>query len=266
MQSYFVQFFEKTSRNLSEPTIKTLIKIAEDIDKERGYGFEDLSTPITISEIITSIYEFNESPDVSIEHDEILVTTCHGAKGLEFRYVILIADGFSERRDQIESERRLFYVGMTRAKEKLIITKTSDSQFVREAEATPYPMRLPTIDLPQFIYYADMTPRDINLGDPDTQNKQEIIKNLHEGDCLLLKVSNWGNSWDIRTTDNIKIGALSRSKSQELIQKDIKPNSFLFKDGETTIRGIYRHIQNDPVTGEILQDWFVVIPQIRICR
>jgi ATP-dependent DNA helicase RecQ len=155
---------------------------------------------------------------------------------------------------------------MTRAKEKLIITRTSDSQFVREAEATPYPMRLPTIDLPQFIYYADMTPRDINLGDPDTQNKQEIIKNLHEGDRLLLKVSNWGNSWDIRTTDNIKIGALSRSKSQELIQKDIKPNSFLFKDGETTIRGIYRHIQNDPVTGEILQDWFVVIPQFRICR
>jgi len=266
VQSYVVQFFEKTSRNLSEPTVKTLIKIAEDIDKERGYGFEDLSTPITISEIITSIYEFNESPDVSIEHDEILVTTCHGAKGLEFRYVILIANGFSERKDQIESERRLFYVGMTRAKEKLIITRTSDCGFVREAQATPYPIRISTIDLPQFIYYADMTPKDINLGDPDTQNMQEIIKNLHEGDRLFLKVSYWGNSWDIRTKDNIKIGALSRSKSQELIQKGISPNSFVFRDGESTIRGIYRHIQTDPVTGEIMQDWFIVIPQIRICR
>jgi ATP-dependent DNA helicase RecQ len=111
-----------------------------------------------------------------------------------------------------------------------------------------------------------MNPRDINLGDPDTQNRQEIIKNLHEGDRLFLKVSYWGNSWDIRTKDNIKIGALSRSKSQELIQKGISPNSFVFRDGETTIRGIYRHIQTDPVTGEIMQDWFIVIPQIRICR
>ncbi|MFN9536358.1 MAG: hypothetical protein ACK59W_18580 [Pseudanabaena sp.] len=155
---------------------------------------------------------------------------------------------------------------MTRAKDKLIITRTSDSQFVREAEATPYPIRIPTIDLPQLIYYADMTPRGINIGDPDTQNRQEIIKKLHEGDRLLLRVSNWGNSWDIRTTDNIKIGALSRGESQELIQRVISPNSFVFRDGETTIRGIYRHIQTDPVTGEIMQDWFIVIPQIRICR
>ncbi len=266
VQSYFVQFFEKTSRNLSEPTVKTLIKIAEDIDKERGYGFEDLSIPITISEIITSIYEFNENPDVSIDEGSILVTSCHGAKGLEFRYVILIADGFSNRRDQIESERRLFYVGMTRTKEKLIITRTSDSQFVREAEATLYPIKISTIDLPQFIYYADMNPKDINLGDPDTQNQQEIIKNLHEGDRLVIRVSHWGNSWEIRTKDNIKIGALSRTKNQELIQKGIDPNSFVFRDGEATIRSIYRHIKTDPVTGEVMQDWFVVIPQIRICR
>jgi len=266
VQSYFVQFFEKTSRNLSESTVKTLIKIAEDIDKERGYGFEDLSIPITVSEIITSIYEFNENPDVSIDEGSILVTSCHGAKGLEFRYVILIADGFSNRRDQIESERRLFYVGMTRTKEKLIIARTSDSQFVREAEATLYPIKISTIDLPQFIYYADMNPKDINLGDPDTQNQQEIIKNLHEGDRLLIRVSHWGNSWEIRTKDNVKIGALSRTKNQELIQKGIDPNSFVFRDGEATIRGIYRHIKTDPVTGEVMQDWFVVIPQIRICR
>lgn len=82
----------------------------------------------------------------------------------------------------------------------------------------------------------------------------------------MLKITLMGNSWDIRTKDNIKIGALSRSKSQELIQKGVSPNNFVFRDGETTIRGIYRHIQTDPVTGEIMQDWFVVIPQIRICR
>jgi ATP-dependent DNA helicase RecQ len=49
-----------------------------------------------------------------------LVTTLHGAKGMEFRHV-LIADGGwrSERRG--EDERRLFYVGMTRARESLTL-------------------------------------------------------------------------------------------------------------------------------------------------
>ena len=73
--------------------------------------------------------------------------TLHAAKGLEFHTVFLI--GANEGRipyqkaktdEQIEEERRLFYVGMTRAREELKITyvKTkngkdvSPSRFVDE--------------------------------------------------------------------------------------------------------------------------------------
>jgi DNA helicase-2/ATP-dependent DNA helicase PcrA len=60
--------------------------------------------------------------------------TIHSAKGLEFEHVILAGaeEGiFPHSRtlfesDQLEEERRLFYVAMTRAKKKLIITRAKE--------------------------------------------------------------------------------------------------------------------------------------------
>lgn len=60
--------------------------------------------------------------------------TIHSAKGLEFDHVIIAGaeEGiFPHSRtlfesDQLEEERRLFYVAMTRAKKKLIITRANE--------------------------------------------------------------------------------------------------------------------------------------------
>ena len=64
--------------------------------------------------------------------DAVLLTTLHAAKGLEFPVVFLcgVNDGLiplkgtSDAKVDIEEERRLFYVGLTRAKEELICTYT----------------------------------------------------------------------------------------------------------------------------------------------
>jgi len=267
VKARFKNFFEKNNRSLSEPTVKTLVKIAEDIDKERGYGSENLSTQIAVSEIITSIYEFNESPDISIDPDAVLVTSCHGAKGLEFKYVILIADGFSYRQDKIESERRLFYVATTRAKEKLILTHSQNSRFVQEAEVTPYTIENISIDPPQFVFYADLTPRDVNLsfvGSTDN-HRQETIKHLKEGDLIDLRATAAGNNWTIRSNNQV-IGLLSNRAVADLRNRDINPGNFAFRRGEVTVRNVYRHVETDEITGEILDAWYVIIPQIRICR
>lgn len=267
VKARFENFFEKNNRSISEPTVKSLIKIAEDIDKERGYGSENLSTQIAVSEIITSIYEFNESPDIAIDPDAVLVTSCHGAKGLEFKYVILIADGFAYRQDKIESERRLFYVAMTRAKEKLISTHSQDSRFVQESEATPYPIENVSIDPPQFIFYADLNPKDINLsfsGSTDKRN-QEIIKQLKEGDLIDLRATTAGNNWTIRSNNQV-IGLLSNRAVADLRNRNINPGRFAFQQGEVTVRNVYRHLKTDEVNGDILEDWYVIIPQIRVCR
>lgn len=79
----------------------------------------------------------------------VLVTTCHGAKGLEFQNVILPGDGFSTNIKEIESERRLFYVAMTRVKEELTICTTKQSQFVNETGAVPERLTVKTDSLPE---------------------------------------------------------------------------------------------------------------------
>ena len=64
--------------------------------------------------------------------NRIVLMTLHGAKGLEFPYVYLsgMEDGlfpgsmsiFSDDKDAIEEERRLCYVGITRAEKRAALT------------------------------------------------------------------------------------------------------------------------------------------------
>lgn len=72
--------------------------------------------------------------------DGVNLMTFHGAKGLEFRIVILIGvnEGIiplvhGRGEENLEEERRLFYVGLTRAKEELIlVTSKEPSRFLKE--------------------------------------------------------------------------------------------------------------------------------------
>lgn len=60
------------------------------------------------------------------EQDAVKLMTVHGSKGLEFDTVIVagLNQGvFPSKRGDIEEERRLFYVAVTRAKNRLILTR-----------------------------------------------------------------------------------------------------------------------------------------------
>jgi ATP-dependent exoDNAse (exonuclease V) beta subunit len=85
--------------------------------------------------------------------DAVRLMTLHSAKGLEFRFVYLagVEEGTLPHAavidaGSVDEERRLFYVGMTRAKERLYLTSAEDlggkrkwkvSQFVLEALDLP---------------------------------------------------------------------------------------------------------------------------------
>jgi DNA helicase-2/ATP-dependent DNA helicase PcrA len=74
----------------------------------------------------------NEEKKDKKETNSIKLMTVHAAKGLEFKYVFItgLEDGLfpHERRNENETnedreeERRLFYVALTRAKEKLFLS------------------------------------------------------------------------------------------------------------------------------------------------
>ncbi len=116
------------------------------------------------------------------------------------------------------------------------------------------------------MLYGDYTPGDVHLGYAATKNQQTIIKNLCEGSFLQLKANQFGDGWIIRIQQGQEIGKLSRRGTEELAKKGICPGQFQFQSGEVTVRSIYRHLKVDDVTGNTLEDWFVVIPQIRVCR
>jgi len=70
------------------------------------------------------------SDGVDLAPDRINLLTLHATKGLEFSrvYVIGVEDyeivGYQPTNDEVEEARRLLYVGMTRAREQLVLTRT----------------------------------------------------------------------------------------------------------------------------------------------
>ena len=86
--------------------------------------------------------------------DEITLMTIHGAKGLEFDVVFLVgleegifphSNSFNEE-DGIEEERRLCYVGITRAKEILYITNTRKRLLYGQTRENPVSRFVKEID------------------------------------------------------------------------------------------------------------------------
>jgi DNA polymerase III epsilon subunit family exonuclease len=79
---------------------------------------------------------------VNVGHDRVTLLTLHSTKGLEFSrvYIVGVEDhelpGFRATRDtlqdEIEEARRLLYVGMTRARDRLVLTRVNQ-RFGRDA-------------------------------------------------------------------------------------------------------------------------------------
>lgn len=120
---------------------------AENIRELKEAIQEALDNEMSLSEYLTELTLFSER-----ESDEdsgaIILSTVHGVKGLEFDYVFLT--GMNEQKfpkvdetnpEELEEERRVAYVAITRARKKLTITNISfdfkneyyeDSRFIEE--------------------------------------------------------------------------------------------------------------------------------------
>ena len=114
----------------------------ENIDEllNRMASFEEERPGATLSEFLEDVALVSDLDNADQETSRVLLMTVHSAKGLEFPRVWLcgMEDGIfpgymtinSDNRDDMEEERRLVYVAITRAKDILTIT-AAKSRMIR---------------------------------------------------------------------------------------------------------------------------------------
>lgn len=105
--------------------LQEFLSVTQKYDRETEGG--DLVTFLADISLMTDIDNYNESEDAMV------IMTMHGAKGLEFPVVFItgMEEGIfphirslnSGNPDEIEEERRLCYVALTRAEEKVFLTR-----------------------------------------------------------------------------------------------------------------------------------------------
>ncbi len=94
--------------------------------------FEQRAESTALGEFLEEISLVSQTDGFTEEDDAVRLMTIHSSKGLEFNSVFIAAfeDGIlpsrrTKTKEHLEEERRLCYVGMTRAKEKLYLTMST---------------------------------------------------------------------------------------------------------------------------------------------
>lgn len=187
---------------IEETKINTLLSIANQN--------ENLPLFIERMNVLKSIVNNGSSdPD-----SNIILSTIHSSKGLEYKNVLMIdvRDGIfpsvpveehNEKdmpqniKDTLEEERRLFYVGVTRAKEKFEIL-SYESEFGKPCDTALFTRQLLGIAKPEKKKkeVLPVIPKSKNTlkealnsrkKQSDTKDIEKLIKKYHQGDTIIHK-------------------------------------------------------------------------------
>lgn len=97
---------------------RRLSRLLDDWQQEAGDG------ELPVSMFLEYLFEIlREQRQGRLADDAVFLGTVHAAKGLEFSHVFILDNGWQRavRQGSLEEERRLYYVGMTRARETLTL-------------------------------------------------------------------------------------------------------------------------------------------------
>ncbi len=150
---FLEQFAEKSEENTSK-----LYNISE--LKNSAEQFEKDNKNATLSDYLSSITLSSDTDDISSD-DAVAIATIHAVKGLEFNVVfvcgldetILPIARSANDEAEMEEERRLMYVAVTRAKQRLYLTRAMSrylygrrehmiqSRFLKEAQPVLSPIK-----------------------------------------------------------------------------------------------------------------------------
>lgn len=124
----FISYYEKNSDPESQSRIENIKEFIKSIyEYEQRKKLEE--EIVTLSNYLQEIVLLTNEDYSNSYQNAVNLMTLHNAKGLEFEFVFItgLEEGIlphqlSLEEEKLEEERRLFYVGITRAKEKLYLT------------------------------------------------------------------------------------------------------------------------------------------------
>lgn len=166
-------------------------------------SFEEQTGSVNLSDFLEEVSLIADMSEHKEEDDEVTLMTIHSAKGLEFPYVFLIGmeDGIFPHQnafleaDGLEEERRLCYVGITRAKEGLYISNAKrrmlygkeimnpPSRFINEIDESLLEIANPSMQEPNVINKEEMY-----TNDDVTYNKGDIVMHLLYGRGVVVDI------------------------------------------------------------------------------
>ncbi|MDR1197342.1 MAG: UvrD-helicase domain-containing protein [Candidatus Nomurabacteria bacterium] len=141
LEKLYKLYAAETPEDLIRSLLKKIeyLQYLDDGSVQAETRIENVNELLSVAKEFTALPEFLEevalvsSADTSNNGDAVTMMTLHAAKGLEFPVVFMV--GMEEgvfplaratfEPSEMEEERRLAYVGMTRAKEELILTAAS---------------------------------------------------------------------------------------------------------------------------------------------
>lgn len=184
--SMFIRKYRSMSRELPvEKIIKTLVDETGYVRELEAAGTEEeLERIANIDELISKAASYDETAqepslggflqevalvadidNLDENSDRLVLMTIHSAKGLEFDnvYIVGMEDGlfpgyhsiYDADDSEMEEERRLFYVGMTRARKTLKLT-CAKQRFVRGEQEFHKPSRF-VEEIPKELVYEEYT-------------------------------------------------------------------------------------------------------------
>ncbi len=179
--------------------VRELVTVAQEYEAATGDG--SLESFLEHLSLVTDADTYDEHAD------RVALMTLHAAKGLEFRVVFLcgLEEGvFPHVRSlddprQLEEERRLAYVGITRAKERLHLTFTrSRSLFGRTTANVPSRF---LDELPEDVLeWVQPAPRPWEVGTPSPPRDLvhlsvgDVVRHRHFGTGRVLEVEGEGQT------------------------------------------------------------------------
>lgn len=128
-----IKYQEYLEENFSPPEVEAKVENINEL-KNLASRYDDLPPEESLMHFLEDIALITAEQNNDDGSEKVLLMTIHSAKGLEFDHVIISGAEewiFPHSRTlfepiQLEEERRLWYVAMTRAKKKLVITRANE--------------------------------------------------------------------------------------------------------------------------------------------